>query len=250
MRFRTLVLLLFFLLPKGSQNWILAQEIESAYEVMRVKGRPLRSGKDKFQKGEKVNFEDKLMFTTLSDMVEIVAENSDKIQLNPKGEEELKRLVKIRDYVNQREQSQVKLRNEIIRMRGAGEHLEFQSLQDTLKLNFLLDLKLKSEQKSGTFLIMDLFNEAIPGAIQLSEEGLNIYPPKKGMWQLYFQRKGQSSRLLATLEFFNPAEIEEEIRFIKQKFSDKPNLPEILQNYIRKHYAKTPSYQTDQLSKL
>lgn len=249
MNFRYICLSLLFFMLIVPEKWLLAQEVESAYEVMRVKGRPLKSGKNKFQKGEKVNMEEKLMFTTLSDMVEMISETSDKIQLNPKGAEELKRMVKIRDYVNQREQSQVKLRNEIIRMRGAGEHLEFQSLKDTLKLNLLLDLKIKSEQKSGTFQVMDLFNESLPNSVQVNDEEVLIYPSKKGMLQLFFQRKGQPSRLVATMEFFNPSEIEEEILFVKNKFQDKANQAEILQNYIRKHYGKTPSYQADELLK-
>ena len=93
----------FFLLVVCSvflSKYVIAQNSNHIYKIVYVKGKPLRFGKKEIHDGQQIQDKEMIMFTTLEDVVLLLNANYEKIRLFPARFNNLKKLIKVADYIN------------------------------------------------------------------------------------------------------------------------------------------------------
>lgn len=204
------------------------------FKVVYVKGKPLKSGKIELRDGQKMAEPDKVVFTTMLDLVILLNADFEKIRLKPKSTSDLNRQHSIDQY---------KSKKEFFRVRGSEGELEFQSLSDTLILDLAKDLKKSRETQEKQYLLLDFFGESHPKSLRIEDDKLVIIPPKKGMFFLHFRQGLGRSETLATLEFLDRDEVSAELKYVKNLESHPDSVSNKQIFYLKKTYPKVPENQ-------
>ena len=222
---------------------LFAQTQNGLYRIILVKGSPLRSGKEKLRDGQKIEDNEKVMFTTISDVAILLNVGFDKIYLRPKSPNQLKRLLKVSDFVNETARERNALKNVSVNVRGLESSSSFQSLKDTIKLHIVNDLKRSPDSPLSSFKLFNLYMEPPNNVLKIEGEYLVIYPGKVGFYNLHFTKGNMNSEVLAEIEFLDKEEIRAELNFISNSTANKDSVMNIQKKYAEKLYPKVPKAQ-------
>jgi len=199
-----------------------------------VKGSPLRIDKLALRDGQKFEEKERVMFTTIKDVVILMNSHFTKIYLKPKNQTELKKLVKVNDFIQNLSVAEIKLRG--ASTRGTDAQSLFQSLFDILRIHMIQDLKLTANQSAAGFKLLNVFMEDIPNGVKPVGETQVITPPKAGMYYLHIGSGNQMNQTLAEIEFLEKEEVMAELKFVAKSANPADSSQSIQIRYLRKIY--------------
>jgi hypothetical protein len=210
-----------------------------------VKGKPLRVDKSKIQEGQQLQLKESVWFSSLQDVVILMNDKFEKIYAKPKDNMDLAKKVPLKFYLVKGTGEERKVRGGEMGLRGMEKIRQWQSVDDSLRLNLVKDLGLKSQKSGNKFILFDRFMEEFPHAIRLNGQDIVVKPSKLGLYYVFMEEGGKSGKQLAEVEFFEKNEVKSELRFIAQNAVPKDSAEVIQLKYIKGMYPFLPDYQLE-----
>jgi hypothetical protein len=217
------------------------QQEPKLYRVVYVKGNPIQSGHKPIRDGQKMNDTQKVVFSSMDDVIILLTESFDKVSLRPSTKFDLKRPMPVKEYANIA-RNQEKLRMET-KTRGPGQEFSFQSMFDTLSLDLKVDLKKKLGYQQSDFKLLNLYMENLPDRIKKSGEVIEVFPGKPGIYSLHLKNVNGLSEVVAELEFLDNREIRAELKFVAETAPSPDSVSGRQIRYVKKLYPGIPQSQ-------
>jgi hypothetical protein len=224
-------------------NSISGQDTSPKFRVVMVKGKPLRSDKSKLRDGQQLQLKESVWFTSLQDVVILMNDKFEKIYAKPKDNRDLAKLVPVKKYLVQPNEGDSRNRGGNIGLRGTEKIRQWQSVDDSLKLNMVQDLEIKALKPDHQFVLYDRFMEPIPNSIRWVGEDLVIKPLKLGLYFVFQETSGKGAKQLAEVEFVEKNEIRLELKFVAQNAQPKDSAEVLQVKYLKGMYPHLPPYQ-------
>ena len=224
----------------------LAQADPKIYKIVWVMGKPLRNDKSLIKDGQKIDDKERLLFTTMKDVVIVLNDRFDRIYMKPKNLNQLKKPVKVSDFAQGNVYSGGFGSN--LNLRSIKSGAEFQSFLDTLKLHITDGLKIKIEEPISNFSLLDQNMEQVIGAVKFEEGHLLIIPPGLGSYTLHLEKGRSKSETLAEIEFLNINAIKAELKFVYDRSQNPDSTQSNQVQYLKKFYPRVPGSQISRLT--
>lgn len=243
---------IFFLIWYALSGFCPAGDEDNLYRVVWVKGKPLNRSGEPLRDGQKLTGTDVFRFSGPEDVVVLMNNRFDRIRLKPGNGIGTGKAFPVYVLIEQESRSQ-RLASAPARSlngastRGAGEPKYFQSLSDTLRLGLREDLKMDENPVPESYQLLDHFIEEMPGLIRVSGGELRIAAPGAGIFFLNHRPPGLSSRILAEIEFFDPAEVQAELRFVAGSSAPPDSARPNQVRFLRKLYPNVTEREVQML---
>lgn len=227
-------LLLFVGLADGQ-----AQDTRELYRVVLVKGKPKRQGNLFLQDGQKMLEREKVLFTSLQDVVILMNSHFDRIYLKPKGKTDLNKLKAVVEFVPKKPNSGE--RSLMAQTRGMDKSRNIQILSDTLRI----DLDMHTGLNASDFKLYDVYMEEVKTSIRLEGNNLVLTFPKTGVFILYCKESSKSNGVLAEIEYLAKDEVLAELRFVAKSVTASDSVHSEQIRYMNRVY---PNVSKDQIA--
>lgn len=204
--------LLFSILQLAGLSDIMAQDPMELYRVVLVKGKPKRQGNQPVLNGQKMLDKDKVLFTSLQDVVILMNSHFDRLYLRPKGKTDLNKLKEVVAFVPKSPHpAEIPI---TATTRGLNKSLNIQSLSDTLRIELYSFQNSHSGLTASDFTLYDVFMEEVKNSIRLEGNNLLLTLPKPGVFILYIKESSRPTEVLAEIECLAKDEVLAELRFV------------------------------------
>jgi len=234
--------LFLFISPCLVSSFVIAQNSSHLYKIVYVKGKPLRLGKKVIQDGQQIQDNEKIMFTTIEDVVLLLNASYEKIRLYPYSYNQLKKLIRVADFINGRFLLNTN-KTSITNVRGGSIPSQYQSLSDTLRLHLVKDLKITSDTDLQKLKLFNQYMEVQIGVIKIAGEFLLIFPGKPGIFTLHYEKERGQSEGLTEIEFLDAKELNAELKYVANLSGSPDSVSTHQLRYIRKLYPNVPENQ-------
>ncbi len=221
-----------------------AQDTRELYRVVLVKGKPKRQGNQFLQDGQKMLEREKVLFTSLQDVVILMNSHFDRIYLKPKGKTDLNKLKAVVEFVPKKPNSGE--RSLMAQTRGGTDNSRnIQSLSDTLRIDLSSFPEIHSGLTVSDFKLYDVYMEEVKSRVRLEGSSLVLTFPKAGVFILYCKESSRSTEVLAEIECLAKDEVLAELKFVARSV---PAADSVLTEQIRYLNRVYPHMSKDQVT--
>jgi hypothetical protein len=242
MRAIRFTLLFLFLLLVGFPD-SQAQDARELYRVVLVKGKPKRQGNKSLQDGQKMLEKEKVLFTSLQDVVILINEHFDRIYLKPKGKTDLNKLKAVVEFVPRVPQSAE--RSIVAQTRGIEKTRNIQSLSDTFRIDLSTLQNIHPGLKVSDFYLSNGYMDEVKSSFRLEGNILELTFPKTGLFILYCKESSRSLEVLAEIEYLAKDEVLAELRYVAQSAASSDS---VLREQIRYMNRVYPHLSNEQIT--
>jgi hypothetical protein len=240
MRFAIFFSLLLFVGLSDGQ----AQDVRELYRVVLVKGKPKRQGNQLLQDGQKMLEKEKVLFTSLQDVVILMNSHFDRIYLKPKGKTDLNKLKAVVEFIPKTPNSGE--RSLMAQTRGGmDKSRNIQSLSDTLRIDLSSFQDIPPGLKESDFKLYDVYMEEVKNSVRLVGSSLVLTFPKAGVFILYSKESSRSTEILAEIECLAKDEVLAELRFVARSVTAADSVQTEQIRYMNRVY---PNMSKDQVA--
>lgn len=240
---RFIFLISFLLLAVFSEGF--AHDVRELYRVVLVKGKPKRQGNQLLQDGQKMLEKEKVMFTSLQDVVILMNAHFDRIYLKPKGKTDLNKLKSVVEFVPKTPKSGE--RSLMAQTRGGMDNSRnIQSLSDTLRIDLSSFPNINPNLTVSDFKLYDVYMDEVKTKIRKDGNKLLLTFPKTGVFILYCKESSRSTEVLAEIEYLAKDEVLAELRFVARSVTASDSVLSEQIRYLNRVY---PYVSKDQATK-
>jgi hypothetical protein len=225
----------------------IGQADDPLFRVVWVKGKPKRAGKNEIRDGEKLLKKDKVVFTSLQDVVILMNSHFEKIYLKPESRTELNKPLGVLDFLNRKGSSAEIQRRASLVTRGYADQVLIQTFSDTLRLNLPRQLRQPAGSNPEGYRLLDPYMEIIQGAVTVRGDEMVLVLPKTGLFYLHFTSGSYQNKAIAEIEFLERKEVLAELKFVAGSASPPDSSQSIQTKYLRKLYPNVPDEQVHNL---
>ena len=220
-----------------------AQDADELFRVVLVKGKPKRQDNKLLRDGQKLLVKEKVLFTSLQDVVILMNSHFDRIYLRPKVKTDLKKLKAVAEFVPKTPHSSDP--SFTAQTRGEKKIRNIQSLSDTLRI----DLSPLTDNHPGLtvsdFKLYDVYMEEVKSNIRLEGNNLILTFPKTGVFILYCKESSKSTEVLAEIEYLAKEEVLAELKFVASSVQNPESVLDEQMRYMNRVY---PFVSKDQIT--
>ncbi len=243
---------LFFILWSSASGFGPAADEDGIFRVVWVKGKPVYKAGMVVRDGQKVTGTEVVQFTGSGDVVVLMNNRFERIRLKPGDGIGLGKPFPVYVLIERESKSQQLASGPTrslngARTRGTDEQKYFQSLSDTLRLLVGQDLKLDENPDAESFQLLDQYLDERPGRVRIWGKEIRVASPGPGYFFLYQKLPGSPSRALAEIEFFDPAEVRAELRFVASASAQPDSARSNQIRFLRKLYPKVAEREVQML---
>ena len=221
-----------------------SQDVREVYRVVLVKGKPKRQGNQPLQDGQKMLEKEKVLFTSLQDVVILMNSHFDRIYLKPKGKTDLNKLKAVVEFGPKAPNSGE--RSLMAQTRGSmDKSRNIQSLADTIRIDLASFPDIHPGLTVSDFKLYDVYMEEVKTSIRLEARSLVLTFPKAGVFILYCKESSRSTEVLAEIEYLAKDEVLAELKFIARSV---PASDSVLAEQIRYMNRVYPHVSKDQIA--
>lgn len=238
------IIFLFSLLILVSMSEAFSQDTRELYRVVLVKGKPKRQGNLFLQDGQKMLEKEKVLFTSLQDVVILMNSHFDRIYLKPKGKTDLNKLKAVVEFVPKKPNSGE--RSLLAQTRGGTDNSRnIQSLSDTLRIDLSSYPDIHPGLTVLDFKLYDVYMEEVKSSIHQEGNTLVLTFPKAGIFMLYCKESSRSTEVLAEIEYLAKDEVLAELRFVARSVTAADSVQTEQIRYMNRVY---PNMSKDQIT--
>jgi len=219
-----------------------AQDADELFRVVLVKGKPKRQDNKLLKDGQKILVKEKVLFTSLQDVVILMNSHFDRIYLRPKVKTDLKKLRAVAEFVPKSPQS---VERSFTKTRGTDKSRNIQCLSDTLRIDLFPLTGNHPGRTVSDFKLYDVYMEEVKSDIRLEGNNLILTLPKTGVFILYCKESSRASEVLAEIEYLAKEEVLAELKFVASSVQNPESVLDEQMRYMERVY---PFVSKDQIA--